>query len=130
MNSGKIYRLAATITVASFLTACASSGGYSSSDNSGYGYSKKAKTEEVKKTVTVNITNFTFNPPSISVSPGDTIVFVNQDSAPHTATSDAGVFDTGTLANGQSGSITIAEAGQYEYFCSIHPAMKGSIVVE
>ncbi|MEM7258676.1 MAG: plastocyanin/azurin family copper-binding protein, partial [Pseudomonadota bacterium] len=55
---------------------------------------------------------------------------VNQDSAPHTATATSGAFDTGNLTNGQSGSITLTDAGSFDYICAIHPSMKGTIVVQ
>ncbi|MEL6920222.1 MAG: cupredoxin family copper-binding protein [Pseudomonadota bacterium] len=78
---------------------------------------------------TVTISGFAFEPASLTVNAGDTITFVNEDGAPHTATA-AGVFDTGRLGNGASAAITVSDAGTYDYICSFHPNMRGSIIVE
>jgi len=127
-----LYRIAAVLFVAVSISACANSGGYGNSESNGYGYGKPAKAskERAPQTVTVAISNFAFEPATITIAPGDTVVFVNQDSAPHTATHNGAVFDTGTLATGQSGSITIDESGSYDYLCTIHPSMKGTVVVQ
>lgn len=74
------------------------------------------------------ISSFTFNGPE-SVPVGTTIEIRNNDSAPHSWTSPDGVFDSGTLAMGDSFEFTFDEAGEYEFFCEIHPSMTGSITV-
>ena len=73
----------------------------------------------------VTISGFAFSPATLEVAVGDTVVFTNQDGAPHTATGDA--FDTGRLNKGESGSVTISEAGSHSYKCNFHPAMTGTI---
>ena len=60
---------------------------------------------------------------------GDTVTFTNQDSAPHTATSDAGAFDTGRLNKGASSSLTFGGKGDFAYHCNIHRSMKAVIHV-
>ena len=77
----------------------------------------------------VVIQGMAFNPPSLSIAAGDTVVFTNQDAAPHTATSDDGLFDTGRLSQGQSAQLTFSAAGTYPYYCAIHPSMRGTITV-
>jgi plastocyanin len=116
----------AAICTAALLNACATGTGGSG----GYGYGNNVPKEETAQEVVVTIKNFTFEPALITVAPGDTVVFVNEDTAPHTATAVAGTFDTGNLLSGASGNITVAEAGTFEYFCAIHPNMKGRIVVK
>jgi plastocyanin len=55
----------------------------------------------------------------------------NQDSTAHTATADDGhSFDTGTLADGASQTISASKPGSYPYHCSIHPFMHGTLVVK
>ncbi len=76
----------------------------------------------------VSIEGFSFMPASLEVSAGDTIVFTNLDSAPHTATALDGSFDTGRLSKGQSGEITISSAGSYDFKCNFHGSMTGQIV--
>lgn len=78
----------------------------------------------------VKITNFAFSPKTITVKKGTTVTWTNDDSVSHTATSDDGSFDTGMLAKGESGSVTFDKTGTFNYHCTPHPNMKGTIVVE
>jgi len=78
----------------------------------------------------VTIANFAFAPDPVTVNVGDTITWTNNDSAPHTATADDGSFDTGQLAQGDSGDVTFDTAGSFAYHCSVHPNMTGTVVVE
>jgi len=78
-------------------------------------------------------TAFGFTPDTITVVIGrnNTINWINDDTAPHTATSDtAGVFDTGTIAPGASASLTLATPGTYTYHCSFHAWMQGTVIVK
>jgi plastocyanin len=75
----------------------------------------------------VVIENFKFTPASLQVQAGQAVRFVNTDGANHTATSDGGAFDTGTLGRGGSIEVEIP-AGQHTYACRFHPKMKGTIV--
>ena len=80
---------------------------------------------------TIAVQNFSFGS-ALTVSVGDRVIWSNGDSAPHTATSDAGVapaFDTGNIAPGATGSVTFATAGTFAYTCKIHPNMHGTITV-
>lgn len=78
----------------------------------------------------VQIKDFLFNPETIDVAVGTKITFTNEDSAPHTATSDAdGGFDTGTLKQGDSRSVTLTKAGTFDYVCTIHPFMNATVTV-
>lgn len=78
----------------------------------------------------VSIQNFAFSPATLTIKAGDKVSWTNQDSAGHSATADDSSFDTGVLAQGQSGSITFSKAGTYTYHCSVHPMMKGTIIVQ
>ena len=78
----------------------------------------------------VRIAGFAFTPVELSVAVGDTVVFTNEDGAPHTATAEDGSFDTGRLGGGDAGEITIQAAGQFDYICRFHPSMRGTIVAE
>ena len=57
------------------------------------------------------------------------MTWLNQDSAPHTATAEDGSFDTGTLEEGKLKSETFKQAGTYAYICEIHPDMHGTVEV-
>jgi len=78
-------------------------------------------------------TQFGFTPDVITVVIGknNTVYWNNQDTAPHTATSDtAGVFDTGTIGPGATAEITFTTPGTYTYHCSFHSWMQGTIIVK
>ena len=78
----------------------------------------------------VEIQGMKFSVPSLEVAVGDTVTFTNLDAAPHTATAQDGASDTGRLGKGESATITIKEAGTFDYFCAVHPAMKAAITAE
>ena len=79
-------------------------------------------------THTVVIKNFKFDPDVLNIAAGDTVVFENQDGAPHTATGSG--FDTGRLNRREKGEVTITKAGTHDYICALHPRMKGRIVAK
>lgn len=79
----------------------------------------------------VTIQDFAFMPRDITVQAGAEITWTNEDSADHTATADdPEVFDTGTIAEDGEGTATLDAPGTFQYICTIHPSMKGSITVE
>jgi len=79
---------------------------------------------------TVTINDFAFSPASISVHPGDSVIWNNQDSEPHTATAvDGKSFDTGAIDPGTSASLVFPKRGEYAYHCAIHPEMVGTVEV-
>jgi plastocyanin len=75
----------------------------------------------------VKITSFEFVPQNVVVSVGDTISWINEDLAPHTATADEGGWDTGEMAKNDTKSITVTSGMETSYFCAYHPHMKGKI---
>ena len=78
----------------------------------------------------VTISDFQFAPASVTVNVGDTVTWSNNGPTPHSATSSSGVWDTGIMDAGQSGSHTFTEAGTFAYICTPHPNMHGTIVVQ
>lgn len=77
----------------------------------------------------VSIKNFAFDKNTITVKVGTKVKWTNNDSAPHTITSDSGAFDSGNINNGQSFEFTFDKAGTYAYHCAIHPTMKATVTV-
>jgi plastocyanin len=77
----------------------------------------------------VAIEDFYFEPADAAIQPGDTIMWVNEGSTPHTVTSDDGQFDSEVLNPGESFMFTFPEAGTITYHCEIHPSMTGSVTV-
>jgi plastocyanin len=80
-------------------------------------------------TRTVSIQNFSFSPANITIKRGTRVIWINRDSAPHTATANKS-FDSGRLGPGQRFSHTFRTAGKKAYHCEIHPSMKGSVTVK
>jgi amicyanin len=78
----------------------------------------------------VTIDNFTFTPQSVTVKAGTTVTWINQDDIPHAIASSTKVFKSKTLDTDDKYSFTFTTPGTYEYFCSLHPHMTGTIVVE
>ena len=79
-------------------------------------------------THTVVIEGLKFMPEALTVRRGDTVIWINKDPYPHTATA-AGVFDSRSLAEGQSWKYAATEPGQHPYLCTFHPNMKGTLRV-
>jgi amicyanin len=81
----------------------------------------------------IAIKNFAFNPSTLTIKTGTTVTWTNQDGAPHQIASDPGApvaFKSESLANGASYQFTFIQTGTYDYHCTIHPAMKGTIIVQ
>ena len=80
----------------------------------------------------VTIDNFTFTPSTITVPAGSQVVWTNRDDMPHTVT-DAGnprAFKSAPLDTDDSFGFTFTHPGTYHYFCSLHPHMEGTVVVQ
>src|SRR5947209_17122 len=73
---------------------------------------------------------FCFAPASVSLTVGATVTWSNTTGAPHTATSDAGLWDTAVVNAGQMATITFSTPGSFPYHCSIHADMHGTVVVQ
>ena len=71
-----------------------------------------------------------FHPEVLQVQRGDTVVWINRDIVPHTATATrhAG-WDTGPLLQGKSAQYVARHAGEDPYFCQLHPVMLGKLTV-
>jgi plastocyanin len=82
------------------------------------------------KTHTITIKDFKFMPDTLTVNVGDTIVWKNDDIAPHTATAKGkNAFDSGNIEPGASWSYVVKKKGSYSYVCTYHLSMKGKLVV-
>ena len=79
----------------------------------------------------IEIKDFAFNPQTITVKSGEKVTWINRDEEPHTIVSVGKQFKKSTaLDTDQEFTITAGAPGTYEYFCSVHPKMTGTIVVE
>jgi amicyanin len=75
------------------------------------------------------IDKFKFEPDTITVPVGTTVVWENKDDIPHTVVSMDGTFRSAALDTEDTFSFTFNKAGTFEYFCSLHPYMKAKVVV-
>jgi len=79
-----------------------------------------------------------FSPNPVQIQPGTTVVWSNNDNTPHTITSGMGLndtnkgkaFDSGPIAIGKTYSHKFDVAGTYDYFCTLHPTMVGTVSVK
>jgi amicyanin len=76
------------------------------------------------------IENFTFVPQHLTVKTGTTVTWTNADDIPHAVASTTKAFKSKVLDTNDKFSFTFTSAGTYEYFCSLHPHMTGTVVVE
>jgi plastocyanin len=81
-------------------------------------------------TMEVKIDNFSFGPTTLTVAAGSTVTWVNHDDIPHTVVSTDGAFKSKVLDTDEQFSFTFTKPGTYAYFCSIHPKMTGTLVVQ
>ncbi len=95
---------------------------------------KENKEEKETEKKEVEIEGSKFKPATLNINAGDTVTWKNKDSAAHTATStgapSGGEFDSGSLGKGAEYSKTFNVTGTYDYYCSIHPSMKGKLIVK
>ncbi|HEX2753896.1 MAG TPA: cupredoxin domain-containing protein [Candidatus Limnocylindrales bacterium] len=81
-------------------------------------------------TVNVSIKDFKFSPQPVQAKVGDVVAWKNDDTAPHSATMDAGTCDTDTITTGSSAMLVFTAAGTYTYHCKIHPGQMKDFTVE
>jgi amicyanin len=79
---------------------------------------------------TVSMDHSTFIPSEITVAPGTTVTWVNVEAMPHTVVDLNKAFRSKTLVKDATFSFTFTTAGDYNYLCSIHPNMKGKVIVK
>jgi len=77
----------------------------------------------------VSISGFTFSPAELTVSPGDTVTWTNDDAFLHTTAADSGAWASAELGRGQRFVLVAARAGRFPYHCAAHPVMRATLVV-
>lgn len=111
------------------LAGCSGTSGAGRDDGGGYGGGSSAPPpSDTSSKVTVTEKGFAFTPAEVKVKVGETVTFVNEDSAPHQVSIDG--TDLGNQNTGDSVTWTAKAAGSFPYVCTIHPAMTGTVVVE
>lgn len=89
-----------------------------------------AEVGSTSKTHVVVIESMRFAPQTLTVKPGDRITWINKDLVPHTATADAGKFDSRSIAPSASWTFVAGKPGNFPYVCAFHPTMTGTLTVE
>jgi plastocyanin len=79
---------------------------------------------------TVNIQNFKFLPPVLTVTAGTTVTWKNEDDSPHRIGGKGGTFASPALDTDGIFSRTFTTPGEYSYICTIHPYMVGKVIVK
>jgi plastocyanin len=78
----------------------------------------------------VKIDNFAFTPATMTVAAGTEVTWINRDDIPHSVVSEDNAIKSKALDTDEKFSYTFTKPGTYAYFCSIHPKMKGTVVVQ
>jgi plastocyanin len=89
-----------------------------------------ASAQQKPETTEVKIDNFSFGPATLTVAVGTPVTWINHDDIPHTIVSTDRVFKSKVLDTDEKFSYTFDKAGTYPYFCSIHPKMTATVVVQ
>jgi YVTN family beta-propeller protein len=82
------------------------------------------------QSMAVNIAQFAFVPATITISAGQSITWTNTDPVDHTTTSNENVWDSGALSPNATFSMAFSQPGTYAYSCTIHPFIRGTVVVQ
>jgi plastocyanin len=80
------------------------------------------------ETYNVSAVNFSFSPAVLNINKGDTVIWTNEDSAPHQIAGKS--FNGSVMSKGQTYSFIFNNIGTFDYYCAIHPSMKGTVIVK
>ena len=113
---------------AGVLAACGSGGSPASSAKTSGG-SGNAGSGNAGSGNTVDVKNFSFTPGSLTISKGATVTWKFDDAAKHNVTASGNIFKSPDLSSGGSYAFTFTKPGTYNYICTIHQYMKGTVTV-
>jgi len=83
----------------------------------------------IAATHTIAVEGMKFIPETVTVKVNDTIIWVNKDFFSHTATAEKKRFDSGEIKAGESWKYVVKSKGSFIYVCTLHPTMKGYLIV-
>lgn len=86
-------------------------------------------TVESAKPKAVSISNFRYDPAELSVTIGDTVVWMNDDALLHTASADSGAWSSPEMRQGERFTYVALRAGRFPYHCTAHPVMRATLIV-
>lgn len=88
-----------------------------------------ARSAAVRRALTVNVADMQFQPRSVAIGLGSSVIWRFRDGVPHTTTSNQGFWNSGNKSAGQTYVRAFTSAGRFAYFCKLHPHMTGSVAV-
>lgn len=124
----------ALLVLVTILMAIAASGDWDMWDGMGSMHGRGSDTSgsplvQGSSDAVIEIRDFAFSPGNLEVPRGASVTWTNSDSAPHDATARGDAWRTERLSSGESGTIVLDVAGEYRYYCSIHPSMEATLRV-
>jgi len=124
MTKSALFLVGVAILLAVFLSGCTVPA-QTPSDNT------QLQGDANLKNYPVQIQNSDFVPATVTIKVGNSVSWENYDGSPHSVTSDIGnELDSNLIQKGQTYEHTFAVPGTYAYHCSIHPSMKGTVIVQ
>jgi plastocyanin len=92
--------------------------------------SRMSQTSGTPQTYYVTIEAMRFTPQALTVRRGDRVIWINKDPFPHTTTADRRTFDSRSIEPNASWTYVARKPGDYDYGCTLHPTMKGTLAVQ
>lgn len=114
------------IAIISFSESCSKSSMANMTGTGGNGSNTGSGTPGANE---VFIQGMAFSPSSITITAGTAVTWTNKDAVTHNVTSNPALFSSGSLGSGETYSFTFMNKGTYSYTCTIHPSMKGTVIV-
>lgn len=90
---------------------------------------KESPKEKAKRTE-ISIKDRKFTPAKVTIKVGETVLWTNHDHMDHTVDAKDNSFSSGTIKSGKTYEFTFKKAGEFAYDCTLHPRMKGTVVVK
>ena len=94
-----------------------------------FSFASSAALPAENKPVKISIINFQFTPAEVTIAPGESVTWVNDDGAPHGLEYNDGSSGKDLLLPGESYNRRFDQPGTYNYNCSVHPYMTGRVIV-
>jgi plastocyanin len=93
-------------------------------------WSFAADAKDDDKSHKVTIKNLKYDPPKLTIKPGETVQWINKDDNDHTVIADDESFASDNLGSGDKFTHTFDKKGTFKYHCKYHPRMKGQVLVQ
>jgi plastocyanin len=129
-QSINIWSALALVAIVSLMTLAGASASSTSEHGAAAATSQPASAESTGSVTEVKIDNFAFTPGVITVKAGTQVTWINHDDIPHTVDSTQNKFKSAALDTDDKFQFSFTEAGEYPFYCRMHPKMTGKIIVQ